>query len=294
MLAELGAGPEVLGRGVEVVALDGEHARARRACRPRPGARGARVGVPQRGSNVRCGVAEPALGDLDVGERERAAQDVGEVAAGLEAGDRLGVASLGRVEVAAGPVRQARAGPRRRPAGGVVGAGQVEHPVGVARWWRRCRRRAGRGRPGAWRSWPGAGRSSSWSMTIGRSAPRRASARRCSSSGSTPVGVAGRPCGRRRGACASTGRSAKRSSGRASSQRRSVRLLAGPLHRRRGPLDQLRRAGGVVAGQRVDDRLRRVAVGREPVAGPAVQLGAPARGRSSRSRARSTSPKRWW
>ena len=40
-------------------------------------------------SNVRVRVVQPTLGDLDVGERERATHDIGDVVAEFEAGDRL-------------------------------------------------------------------------------------------------------------------------------------------------------------------------------------------------------------
>ena len=96
-------------------------------------------GVPQRRLERVLGFAEQALGELDVGEREGAAHEVGEVVAPLEARDRFGVAVACRVEIPTAPVRQ----PQQRGGGAAleeIGVpGEVERHGWRGGSSRRCR-----------------------------------------------------------------------------------------------------------------------------------------------------------
>ena len=92
----------------------------------------------------------------------------------------------------------------------------------------------------------------------------------------------------------STGRFRTTSSGSDAHPAGELGLPPFPAHHRHRELHEVRGAPGVTAGQRVADRLRRVAVGLEPAAGPPVQLGAPRPACSSSRCACSTSANRWW
>ena len=122
-----GAAPRRRGRCVRGAPRSG-----RRACRPRPATRGASVGEPQAGLEGCGGVAEPALGELDVGQAEGAAEDVGEVVGRDEAAGRRrrsggAPASRSPVVQCASPSSAAA----RALAEVVVGVGQLERSVGV-------------------------------------------------------------------------------------------------------------------------------------------------------------------
>ena len=158
------------------------------------------------------------------------------------------------------------------------------------RWSRRCRRRAARGRLGAPRPGREAGEPSS-STTIGASS-RSSQESTISSSGSTPSAspVAMRAPTR---AMVSTGRSREQLVGEGFEPAPQLRLLARPLHRRRSQFDQLRGALGSSPAMAWT-----IASAGSPSA--AYQSlarrcsSATRSGCSSTSRARSTSPKRWW
>ena len=135
-------------------------------------------------------VAEPALRDLDVGQAERAAEDVGEVVRRpRSSGRRRCTGARGR-RGRRGPVREAeQCGGAPRPEM-IVGLGEIEGRGRRARWCRRCRRRAVPAPARYIATWPGSRANSSWSnddsAVASDRSQRRATTRR-SSSGSTPV-----------------------------------------------------------------------------------------------------------
>ncbi len=238
-------------------------------------------------------VAEAALGDLDVGQRERAAHDVRQVVAGLEAGDRLGVALAGRPSrsprVQCARPSSAAAAPRwsrsSSPARSRTRVGVADGGVDVA---------GEQGQPGSVHGGHGGktgerllveddrgivgGRASDSTMLEQRFEPGR---------------VAGGHAG------ADEGHGEHRSvdeevGGQGLEPAPQLRLLAGPLHRRRGPLDQLR---GTIRGRRPPGRGRSASSGSPLAAYQSLARRCSSGTRSacsSRSRARSTSPKRWW
>ena len=203
------------------------------------------------------------------------AHDVGEVAAGLEAGDRLGVAVAGVVEVAAAPVGEAEQRRGRAALEVVVGRRPgrstrlacVDRPVEVAGEEgeagpvdRDHRREAAVRRRRRTRS----ARRSRSSQRLDELEQRLDAGR-----------VAGGHAGARRGSSASTGRSAKTSAGRASSQLRScaswrARCIAGAA----SSISSAARSGSSPARAWAIASSRLAVVG-VPVARPAVQLGDP-------------------
>ena len=118
-VAELPAHRQVVGRRCQVVALASDLAEpdvhVGGAPRHR---RWVVVGEAQRVLVVPHGVGEPALGDPDVGERDRAAQDVGDVPGESQPFDARRVGTVRPLQVAPGPLRE----PGR---GGGAGSGQV-------------------------------------------------------------------------------------------------------------------------------------------------------------------------
>ena len=221
-------------------------------------------------------VTEPALRDLDVGQGERAAEHVGEVARPpMRLRDRLGVAALRPCPRSpARPVREPQQRGGAAPAEVVGGLGELEHPAGVGDRAVDVAGEQRQARPGTPRAGRGGGRSSSSSKTIGR---RRRAAPAVDSHDLEQRLDAGRrrrwPSGRRPSAMASTGRSGKTSSGSASSQRRSV--ASWRVRRIAGAASSMSCAARSksLAGHGVGDRLGPVAVRLVPVARPAVELG---------------------
>ncbi len=196
----------------------------------------------------------------------------------------FGVRRVRRRQVPARPEREPQQSPRRRP-------GRGGRPSGASSSaWRACRTvpaqiavSQGQGGPvHRDRRRAGGGTRSSSTTTIsadgGLSAadgylwPRPATARR-------PAARPRRRRARRRDSSApakptlSTGLARTTSSGSAFSQPRTVGLLPAPAHGRDGQLDQVRRALEVPGGQRVADRLGRLAVALVPGARPPVQVG---------------------
>ena len=227
---------------------------------------------------------QPAQGQLQLGHRDGAAEDVGHVADALEAPDGLGVRRLGRRDVALAPGRQAHEGGRGavtqvvvrvehddRLPGAVDGGGHVPDHQGQARAVdldppRELAELVGQRDEQA-----------------GRQRPRRFGSRRLHPAlGDPQPGLdAADLAGGHQGADVAV------------RQHRSVRehLVGERLHpapelglapllgQRRD--DALHQAGGpvrVAGGQRVLDRRRRVAGPLVPGAGPAVQVGHLARG----------------
>ena len=303
VLAQRLAAQQQLGGRRQVVRARGGARRSRRTCPPFP-AGPAPVWSAASRSDPLVGahrVAEATLDDLDVGQRDRTAQDVGDVTGPLQARHRLGVARVRRLEVPAAPGGEPdERRPRLRDRGG--------------RPPRAARAPAGRSSPCA----PASPRQQRLRGAVDRDPAREAAelvlvhhdhlGRRPPARhvpGSRPA-TARRPAAAARHRRVAGGhqrpdeadaehrpdgeerpRAASPTSAAAVASRRS-RLMAG--HRQ---LHQVRRALEVLGGQGVVDGDGSVAVLLEPVAGPPVQPGTRS-GCSSSSRARSTSANRWW
>ena len=196
-------------------------------------------------------------------------------------GDRLGVRGVRAGEVARGP----RGEPGQR-------AGRGPDEVVVRR--RQRQRLAGRARSVPSRSPRASASAARYISMRGRERPVRrrgrrrpgravaaparsrrpgAAAARCRSSRSPTVSKSDTCASAPTNATPSTGRTRTTSSGSARTQRASSASRRSRLHRRHGELHEVGGPAGVAAGQGVADRLRRVAVGLEPGAGPPVQLG---------------------
>ena len=147
VVAELVGDPEVLAGGREVAALVVDHAQPDvHVGGAADGPRGlARDQVEPVAEGTLRG-PQPAQGQLQLGHRDGAAEDVGHVADALEAPDGLGVRRLGRRDVALAPGRQAHEGGRGavtqvvvrvehddRLPGAVDGGGHVPDHQGQAR-----------------------------------------------------------------------------------------------------------------------------------------------------------------
>ena len=242
------------------------------------------------------GIAEPSLGDPDVGQRDRAAEHVGEVPDAAQTLDGGGVAAVRGLEVAAPPRGEPGQGRGGRQ-GEVVALGEP------ARWPGRRARRSppgrrgpGRGRLGTSRSRPAAAASSPSSTTTiladgsswAASSSRSTSSSRLSTSSNSPLDISAPT-----NPTASTGRSRTTSSGMSSSQRRTV-ASAGP-----GAAPGWRARRG---RRRARRHRRRGRAGPPGPCSPAAAYHWPARrcrsatspGRSSSRWVRRTSANRWW
>ena len=220
--------------------------------------------------------AQATLGHLHVGERDRAAEHVGDVVDPLELDQAVGVRRVRHLEVAGRPGRQPAQGGGGAPGEVVVLQRDVERPPGVLD--RGVDVAAHEGQPGAVDG--DVGRQPEELVLVhddhaGRGAvpASAASSQRSasSSSSSTPSKV---PVDIRAPArlLQRTGRTRSTSSGRLSSQAAQRRLSSVPAQGGHLQLDQGGRAREVAAGHRVPDRLGPVAVLLVPVAGPPVQL----------------------
>ena len=250
-------------------------------------------------SNVRMASPSRPCATWMSARARRAAEDVRDEPGVTKLLHGLGVAAPRRLEVAEPPVREPHAArprcpgrrdrcrstrSRARPACAMVAgdvAGQQREPGSVDRHLGREPRRARRRR-----------RRSAVARRPVRVGAGRATARR------SAAAARRRPC--RRSPCArrpvtpSTGRAGKSSSGSASSQRRNV--VSCRVWRIIGAASSISSAARTKSSpsQGVADRLGGVALRGEPRARPSVELAGRASAPSPRSRARSTSAKRWW
>ena len=134
VLAELLAAQQELGRGRQVVALAVQRGHPDVHVGRSPQDRPALLrGEPQRLLVRAHGVAEAALDDVDVRQRDRQTEDVGDVAGPLHVLPRLGVPRLRRREVPVAPRRQPDERRRRRSPEVVVGDRRGPAPAGRAR-----------------------------------------------------------------------------------------------------------------------------------------------------------------
>ena len=136
VLAQLLGSAQVVGGRPEVVALEGDLAESRRACPavPRITVSGLVGRRAQRVLEGTSGVAEPSLGDPEVGERDRAAEHVRDVPGPAQPLDGGRVAAVRGLQVSARPGGEAGEGRRGRDwlrSSSVDGAG--DGPVGMRR-----------------------------------------------------------------------------------------------------------------------------------------------------------------
>ena len=245
MLAQVVADRQVPAGGVEVVALAEQlgHADVHVRRSPEHG-RGVLGGDLQSSLVVAHRVAETALRDAEVGQRDRAADHV-------RAASRPVPASPCRPSTSGAPPRDHRSSSARARSGTPPPRGRdgrrdrpVRAPAARASGCRPRRRRPGPARRGTWRSLRGAGgtrRSSTTtispeapglpasSSTAAPTAPRPGAAARRPRTSPVDMRAPTYPM-------ASTGRTPNNSSGSASSQRRSVASCRAPLHRRGRPV----------------------------------------------------------
>ena len=232
--------------------------------------RSAVLGEPEGALEGALRVAEPAQGELHVGERDRAAEHVGDVPGPLgpamapcSAVRGLDVARASRTRGRTAPPRPRGPGRRPRPpvearsACAMAPAGSPPMRASAARYIsrRRAPGRARRGRPRPAR----------------RRAARAGARRRRRRSRDAVEVVAGHQA-----ADQAEGQDravADTSSGSASAQPRITASRRSRRSVRDGELDQVRGPLDVAGGQRVPDRLLGLAGVRVPRAGPPVQLG---------------------
>ena len=292
-LAELEARPEVLGGGVELVAFEVQLGQADvhvggAAQRP------VRRGEVESGGEGALGGAEAALGDLHVGEAEGAAEDVGEVLGRFELGDGGGVLASAGFEVAVGPLGEPDQGGGGAAAEVVVVGAEAGGPFAVG---------DGAGEVAAQQREAGAvhgglrGQPAELDVVVHdhvvlrpiRVEPAlRSSSRSSSTPSMSPVTMWAPTSPRLR-----TGRFAKTSGGRASSQAR--RVASWRACRRAGMASSTSSAAAVKSSAAM---AWRIASGRSPSASNQSLArrcrSATRSGCSSARRARSTSPNRWW
>jgi hypothetical protein len=221
-------------------------------------------------SKVRCAARSAPLGELDVGEGQRDAHRIGEVAAVLEPHDGVGVARLRGGELALAPVGEAEQRRRRSPLEGVGFPGQVEGPGGVGD---RCFRVAGeQGQPRPVDR--DHGRELAVRLVVDDDLPfvtvepHLGEVEQCFDTGRVAGGHA------RSGEGVGEHGTIVEHHGREGLEPCSeLAFLTGPLHVGRGLLDQLRGADGVTAREGLVDGLVGLAVAGVPVACPAAQVG---------------------